>query len=176
MHTTSFFHTRNQLTFKVEGKWIIPSYWKHSQENWSWGFSGSVHWILLRNPLEFSYYLCKRTYCLARKLNLSLPWWLSGKESACNAGDSELIPGSGRSPKKEMATHSSILAWRIPWREETGGLYSMWSQRVQHNWVTFTFIKPLKGSSGMPEVNGPHIDNSFDFYRVFMVKVSWSFC
>ena len=41
--------------------------------------------------------------------------------------------------EKEMATHSSILAWRIPWREEPGGLQSMGSQRVRHNSVTFTF-------------------------------------
>ena len=33
-----------------------------------------------------------------------------------------------------MATHSSILAWRIPWTEEPGGLYSMGSQRVRHDW------------------------------------------
>ena len=33
-----------------------------------------------------------------------------------------------------MATHSRILAWRIPWREEPGGLQSMGSQRVRHNW------------------------------------------
>ena len=32
-----------------------------------------------------------------------------------------------------MATHSSILAWRIPWTEEPGGLQSMWSQRVRHD-------------------------------------------
>ena len=38
--------------------------------------------------------------------------------------------------EKEMATHSSILAWRTPWMEETGGLQSMGSQRVGHNWVT----------------------------------------
>ena len=31
-----------------------------------------------------------------------------------------------------MTTHSSILAWRIPWEEEPGGLQSMWSQRVEH--------------------------------------------
>ena len=37
-----------------------------------------------------------------------------------------------------MATHSSILAWRIPWTEEPGGLQSMGSQRVGHNWVTNT--------------------------------------
>ena len=35
--------------------------------------------------------------------------------------------------KEEMATHSSILAWRIPWTEESGGLQSMGSQRVGHN-------------------------------------------
>ena len=35
--------------------------------------------------------------------------------------------------EKAMATHSNILAWRIPWTEETGGLQSMWSQRVGHN-------------------------------------------
>ena len=46
------------------------------------------------------------------------------KESACNVGDLGSIPGSGRSPVKEMATHSSILAWRISWMEELGGLQS----------------------------------------------------
>ena len=35
--------------------------------------------------------------------------------------------------EKEMATHSSILAWRIPWTEEPGGLQSMGSQRVRHD-------------------------------------------
>ena len=35
--------------------------------------------------------------------------------------------------KKEMATHSGILAWRIPWIEESGRLLSMGSQRVGHN-------------------------------------------
>ena len=34
-----------------------------------------------------------------------------------------------------MATHSSILAWRIPWTEEPGGLQSMGSQRVRHDWA-----------------------------------------
>ena len=35
--------------------------------------------------------------------------------------------------EKEMATHSSILAWKIPWTEETGRLQSMGSQRVRHD-------------------------------------------
>ena len=42
--------------------------------------------------------------------------------------------------EKGMATHSSILAWRIPWTVEPGGLQSMGSQRVRHNWATNTHI------------------------------------
>ena len=38
--------------------------------------------------------------------------------------------------EKEMATHSSILAWEFPWTEETGGLQSMESQRIGHDLVT----------------------------------------
>ena len=38
--------------------------------------------------------------------------------------------------EKEMANHSSILAWKILWTEESGGLQSMGSQRVRHNLVT----------------------------------------
>ena len=59
-----------------------------------------------------------------------------GKESAYNAGDPGSIPGSGRLPREGMAIHSSILAWRIPWIEEPGGLESMRSQRVRHDWAT----------------------------------------
>ena len=40
-----------------------------------------------------------------------------GKESACNAGDLGSLPGLQDPLEKEMATHSSILAWRIPWTE-----------------------------------------------------------
>ena len=44
---------------------------------------------------------------------------------------------SGEDPlEKGMATHSSILAWRIPWMEETGGLHSTGSPRVRHSWAT----------------------------------------
>ena len=44
--------------------------------------------------------------------------------------------------EKEMATHSSILAWKIPWTEEPGRLQSMGSQRVRHDF-TFTFIEMI---------------------------------
>ena len=41
--------------------------------------------------------------------------------------------GQGDPLEKEMATHSSTLAWKIPWMEEPGGLQSMGSQRVRHD-------------------------------------------
>ena len=53
--------------------------------------------------------------------------------SAHNVGDLGSIPGLGRSPGEEMATHSSTLAWKIPWTEKPGRLQSMGSQRVGHN-------------------------------------------
>ena len=59
-----------------------------------------------------------------------LPWWLRRKASVYNVGDLGSIPGSGSSLEKEMATHSSTLAWKIPgWRS----LVSMGSERVGHD-------------------------------------------
>ena len=59
-----------------------------------------------------------------------------GKESNCDIGDWGPIPGSGRSPGEGTTTYSNILAWRIPWRKESGRLKSMGSQRVRHDWAT----------------------------------------
>ena len=58
------------------------------------------------------------------------------KNLPANAGDiRDVIPSLGREDPLEegMATHSSILAWRIPCIEEPGGLQSIGSQRVGHN-------------------------------------------
>ena len=55
------------------------------------------------------------------------------KEFMCDAGCQGSVPVSGRSPEKEMATHSSVLAWKIPWAKEADGLQFMGSQRVIHN-------------------------------------------
>ena len=49
------------------------------------------------------------------------------KNPPANARDTGSVPGWEDPLEKEMATHSSILAWRIPWTEEAGGLQSMWS-------------------------------------------------
>ena len=54
------------------------------------------------------------------------------KNLPANAGDLDLIPGGEDPLEEEMANHSSILAWEIPWTEEPGRLQSMGSQRVRH--------------------------------------------
>ena len=58
-------------------------------------------------------------------LHIGLPWWLKGKESICQCRRCALDPGSQDPPEKEIATHSSILTWRIPRTEKSGRLQSM---------------------------------------------------
>ena len=61
------------------------------------------------------------------------------KHLPANAGDIRdvsSIPGSGESSEGRRGNLPSILDWRIPWTEEPGGLQSMGSQRVRHDWAT----------------------------------------
>ena len=60
----------------------------------------------------------------------------NGKESAVMQKTRVHSLGQEDPLEKGMAIHSSILAWRIPWTEEPGGLQFVGSQRVGHNWVT----------------------------------------
>ena len=53
--------------------------------------------------------------------------------SACNAEDLGSIPGSGRSPGEGNGSHSSTLAWKIPWMEKPGRLQSMGLHMVRHD-------------------------------------------
>ena len=66
------------------------------------------------------------------RVELGLSRWCSGKESICQSRrhirDVNLIPGLGQSLEEGIATYSSILAWKIPWREEPIRLLSMGSQ------------------------------------------------
>ena len=59
---------------------------------------------------------------------LGFPGSSDSKLSACNMGDPGSIPGWEDPLEKEMATHSSILTWKIPWTEELVG-YSPWSHK-----------------------------------------------
>ena len=64
---------------------------------------------------------------------MGFPGGSDDKESACNVGDLGSISGQEDPLEKGMAIYFSILAWRIPWAEETGGLQSMSLQRVGHD-------------------------------------------
>ena len=67
--------------------------------------------------------------------------------------------------EKEMATHSSILAWKIPRTEKPGRLQSMGSQRVRHDWVTsLHFTSPR--TDHIPHANGLHLTTSFSSFNL----------
>ena len=86
---------------------------------------------------------------LRLKLRLTCFEWISfaggsdGKKSAYSAGDPGLILSQENPLEEGMATHSNILAWRIPWTEEFG--YSPWGHRVEHDWVSNTLILWVNG-------------------------------
>ena len=63
-----------------------------------------------------------------------LPYHSAGKESTCNAGNLGSTPGWGRSPGEGDGNPLRILAWRIPWTEEPGGLQLIpCGHRIRHN-------------------------------------------
>ena len=72
------------------------------------------------------------------------------KNTSANAGDAGSIPWLGRSPGGEMATHSSILAWTIPWTEEPGKLQSIGhkeldtTEATEHSPVSVLYIYTQK--------------------------------
>ena len=66
-----------------------------------------------------------------------------------------------------MPTHSSILAWRIPWTEEPGGLQSMQLQSIRHDWTTNTFISLFKQ---MKQNNPLHVSYSWRFFKTVVFK------
>ena len=73
-----------------------------------------------------------------KKKRCLFPGGSDSKESACNATWVRWL-GWEDPREKGMATHSSILAWSILWTEEPGGLLSLGSQRVRHDWWSNTF-------------------------------------
>ena len=105
-------------TTHFPSEWCVVMQRAYSAHVHSWGFWGKSFQVYIGHPgLQISK-LCRTTQ--SKILGGSV------KESACNAGDLGLIPGSGRPLEKEMATHSSILTWDIPRMEEPAcGLQSL---------------------------------------------------
>ena len=79
--------------------------------------------------------------------------------------------------EKEMATHRSILAWKIPWMEKPGGLQSMWSQRVRHDWATPLSNEQKLGWKALYHSPREHVPvkdrNSMDLTEAEGIKKRW---
>ena len=100
------------------------------------------------------------TWALVAKVSFTFQVVLAVKNlpaSGEDMRDSGLIPGLGSSLEEGMATHSSLLAWRIPWTEESGGLQTMGLQRaghdwsdLEHSWVEMTWALVTKVSVHLP--------------------------
>ena len=93
----------------------------------------------------FVYFQCAGASLWLRRNGLVASVGLDDKESVCMQETQVLSLGPEDPLEKGMATHSSILAWKIPREEEPGGLWSMGSRRTENNWVsnTFTFMWDL---------------------------------
>ena len=80
------------------------------------------------------------------------------KNLPANAENASLIPGLRIFPQEGKATHSSILAWEIPWTEEPGGLQPIRLQRVRHNsdYITTIFTKRYQ----------KHVKNNLNHFEV----------
>ena len=83
---------------------------------------------LSKNCIDMRQISRRKTNIITYILDIwGFPGSSSGREPPASAGDAGSIPGSGRSPEglRGMAVHSSILAWRTLWTEESGGLWSI---------------------------------------------------
>ena len=106
----------------------------------------SIYYSLSEGLLGRQYWFPNSSICSKRRAQNVLketseswgfPGGSDGKESACNVGYPGSIPGSGWSPGEGHGkTHFSILAWRISWTEEHGGLQPLGSQIIGHDWET----------------------------------------
>ena len=130
-------------------KWNIIEYAK-SRFSWASLVAQLVRIHLQCRRLGFDSWVWKipwRRDRLPTPVFLGFPCGSAGKEYACKAGDeqeTQVQSLGGKDPlEKGKATHSSSLAWRIPWTEEPGGLQSMGSQRLGHDWAYTRYIVSL---------------------------------
>ena len=121
---------------------------RQSQKLWGWAwwsvFYKPSRWF--RHPFMFENHQLKPTVCNPVTLATAhllpvfkpsvLPDGSSGKRTCLQCRRCGFDRWMGKiTLEKEMATHSSILAWKVPWTEESGGLQSMRLQRAEHRWM-----------------------------------------
>ena len=108
----------------------------------------------VKDPKRAVCWGCQWGFTFGSALGEGLPRWPSANEFTCQCQSRRrcrFYPWAGKIPQeKEIATRSSILAWRIPWTEEPGGPQSMGSQRVGHDWARgHTHPSIALGGSGL---------------------------
>ena len=120
---------------------IIRMYLSPTMLNFSSSTLPSFHSAFWNAVALFSFDVCKCVNLFLKLCNSDwdlnphggFPGGTVVKNLLADAGDIDLIPGQEDPLEKEMETHSSNLAWKIPWTEEPGQLQSMGSQCVRHN-------------------------------------------
>ena len=117
---SSFFYDPTDVGNLISGS---SAFSKSSLNIWKF----SVHVMLKHRFENFEHYFVRVWASLVPQMVKHLP--AKGKTWVQSLGREDPL-------EKEMATHSSTLAWKIPWTEEPGKLQSMGSQRVGHDWVT----------------------------------------
>ena len=116
---------KSSLTTKVH-KWVSRTWYCKNIHSYSIEIEEVID-SLTWKYLLYLYYL-----------GMDFPSGSMVKNQPVKEGYTGSYPGLGRSPEEWNGnpTHSSILAWEIPWREDPGGLWFMGSQRVGHDWAT----------------------------------------
>ena len=97
-------------------------------------------WVFLESIHRWMDFIMKQPgscmFSWGQYMNKGFPSGSDSKESSWIAIQETQVQSVPGSPEEGMTTHSSILAWKIPWTGETGRLQSMGLQRARHNWAT----------------------------------------
>ena len=114
--------------------------WMSSLTQWTWVWVNSGSWWWTGRPGVLLFVGSQRVgHDWATELN----WTIFIKNLPAMQEIQVWSLGEKHCLEEEMATHSGILAWRIPWTEEPGGLQSRGLQRVGHGWAANTFTSTL---------------------------------
>ena len=120
--------------------------WENPMDRWTWW--GTVHGVVnsqtwLSNWALTHTHTHTHTHLITLPKDFGLPWWLRWVKNVPAMEETQVQSlGLEDLLEKGMVTHSSILAWRIPWTEEPGRMQSTGLQRVGHDWATNTFTFP----------------------------------
>ena len=119
----------------------ISLIWSVNPDSWLITYTHSHDNIIIKKLFIYMIFRIEQTIISIFVFSTSqaFPGGSDHKESAYNLGDPSLILGKEDPLENEMATHSSILAWKIPRTEKFGRPQFIGSQRVRHHWVTNDF-------------------------------------